>query len=259
MSKPIVPMSIYMPHVDVSYTFEAIAHQFEMVFEIGKVERIEAVPKVNQTDGHMYHACFIYFSKWGNSYNAQYVMNNMMQGKQTNMYYLINRYWKLCPNTSEVASMPMPKHLTLVLSVPNEYYSKNSDNITNHDIAQVMELFEFGKVNPYAVKKLTYQYTWTENYPRLAEDVMEEVVHDYTMLEVNFNYWYHSKNANDVQVELEENGFIVLEPNLPDYPDMKWMGMIYHDSEIKTGINPYIWYSDPSKYQTQNKHTYINQ
>ena len=53
-SKSNVPMSIYVPHVDASYTFDQIAHQFENVFELGVIERIEAVPKVNQKDGHQF-------------------------------------------------------------------------------------------------------------------------------------------------------------------------------------------------------------
>ena len=67
---------------------------------------------------------------------------------------------------------------------------------------------------------------------------------------MNFTYWFHSKNAHQVQHELETEGYIVIEPNIPGYPDMHWLVMKYHDGNTKSGVNPYIWYADPSKYQT---------
>jgi hypothetical protein len=250
-------MSIYVPHIDASYTFEYVAQQFENVFEIGSVERIEAVPRVNQKDGHAYYAYFIYFSKWGNGYNAQYLRNQLMEGKQTCMYYLIDRYWKVCPNTSEVANLPMPEHATLIMYVPKVYCYEN--DVMIREISQMMELFEFGEVSPYSIQLLEDDTSGSEDYAGFAEDIIgEEYVNEYRPVVVNFTYWYHSKNAHQVQYELETEGHIVICPNIPEYPDMSWLVMKYYDSNTKSGINPYIWYSDSSKYQTQYKHMYLD-
>lgn len=259
MSKMIAPMSIYVPHIDASYTFEYVAHEFENVFEIGSVERIEAVPRVNQKDGHAYYAYFIYFSKWGNGYNAQFLRNQLIEGKQTCMYYLIDRYWKACPNTSEVANLPMPEHVTMVMYVPDVYLHYSGNDTVNSEISLVMETFEFGDVSPNSIELLEDESKCTEDYAGFAKEIIgEEYVGDYRAVIVNFTYWFHSKNAHEVQKQLETDGHIVICPNIPDYPDMNWLVMKYHDSDKKSGANPYIWYSDPAKYQTHNKHVYLD-
>ena len=253
-AKTNTPMSIYVPHIDASYTFEDIEYHFEHIFEIGVLDRIEAVPKVNQKDGHAYYACFIYFSKWGNGYNAQYLRNQLMQGEQVRMYYLINRYWMVCSNTSEVASLPMPQHCSLVAYVPGNFVENEcvySDS-GKYEISRVFDSLECGAVTDVV------PLSWTEDEECDIHDL--EIVYnkeENTLpVQIQFDYWYHSKNAHDFQKDLDDQGHVVFFPEIEGYPNMKWI-IMKSDKTITTGINPYIWYSEPSKYQTQNKHQHF--
>ena len=108
-------VSIFVPHIGTEFTYEQIVYQFEKVYELGKIDRIEAIPKVNQTDGHPYLACFIYFWKWGNGFNAQITYNNMKKNIPTRMYVDQSLYWNVLPNMSEVANLPLPKHMSFHL------------------------------------------------------------------------------------------------------------------------------------------------
>lgn len=269
MPKVNAPMSIYVPHIDASYTFEDIEYQFEHIFEIGAIDRIEAVPKVNQKDGHAYYACFIYFSKWGNGYNAQYLRNQLMQGQQVRMYYLIDRYWMVCSNTSEVASLPMPKHCSLIVHMPWEFVENELiDRETgNCDIERVFDTMEFGAVesvipsawnsehNDFVFEDVDHNiYSVERPYlDQKSEDLLDEP----KPVHIQFKYWYHSKNAHDFQKDLIESGQVVFYPEIPGYPNMKWIIMMSDHIPTTTGKNPYIWYSEPSKYQTQNKHQHF--
>ena len=248
-------MSIYVPHIDASYTFDVIAHQFEHVFEIGTVDRIEAVPKVNQKDGHAYYACFIYFSKWGNGYNAQYLRNQLMKGEQVRMYYLMDRYWMVCVNTSEVANLPMPENCALSVYMPWDFVQNEciDGDTGNYNIANLFHSMEVGAVVPG-----TWEYdasmTDVHESTKVPREIMgEKYFGDAFPMHVEFAYWYHSANAHEFQKNIEDYGHVIVYPEMEGYPDMQWLVMksSHNDS---SGINPYIWYSDPSKYQTQNKH-----
>ena len=270
-SKTNVPMSIYVPHVDASYTFEQIAHQFENVFELGVIERIEAVPKVNQKDGHAYHSCFIYFSKWGNGYNAQYVRNQFIQGEQVRMYYLVNRYWIVCPNTSEVANLPMPEHCGLSVYMPWDFVQNEciDGDTGNYDISNLFDSVEFGAVSPgtweydasmmdskdgTGDKILQSTNSESRRLSEFAREIIGEVdFMDSFPMHIDFDYWYHSENAHEIQQNLADEGHVIIYPEIPGYPDMQWLVM-KSTKTATTGINPYIWYSESSEYQTQNKH-----
>jgi hypothetical protein len=243
-SKSNVPMSIYVPHVDASYTFDQIAHQFENVFELGLIERIEAVPKVNQKDGHAYHSCFIYFSKWGNGYNAQYVRNQFIQGEQVRMYYLVNRYWMVCPNTSEVANLPMPEHCGLSVYMPWDFVQNEciDGDTGNYDISNLFDSVEFGAVSPG-----TWEYDASMMCGKDAREIIgEDDFMDAFPMHIDFDYWYHSENAHEIQQNLADEGHVIIYPEIPGYPDMQWL-IMKSTKTSTTGINPYIWYSDSSK------------
>lgn len=226
-------VSIFVPHIGVEFTYEDIVHQFENVFELGKVDRIEAIPKVNQVDGHPYLACFLYFWKWGNGYNSQMTYNNMRRNTPTRMYVTPTLYWQVFKNTSEVANLPLPKHMSFHMlchpqAIPRPAF-----------LIDVFDRMNIGKVNPDSI--------YISN----------------NCISLTMDYWYHSKTTYDLQELLHEskNTYLHVLPDV-DYKETpkvvytaeellddieSWQGemfwtLIYDEVEpYTTGANPYIW------------------
>jgi len=234
-----VPMSVFVPHVDDRFSFEDIAYQFEQKFEIGKLDRIEAVPKINQKDGHVYHACFLYFNSWGNGYEAQNLRLRLMENKQTRYYVTESLYWMVCPNTSDVfvEDLPFPKHMALALYV--------SGNHSLEDIVSTFDQMDLGKVN--------IQYTRLSQDPIIQQDFTvykgvsttnSDVPWIHIMdprawkVVVEFDYWYHSKSSHEFQKMLETEKYVVLFPNISS----RWVVTNYSKTNT-AGINPYLWYA----------------
>jgi len=234
-----VPMSVFVPHVDDSFSFEDIAYQFEQKFEIGKLDRIEAVPKINQKDGHVYHACFLYFNSWGNGYHSQNLRLRLMETKQTRFYVTESLYWMVCPNTSDVfvEDLPMPKHMALALYV--------SGNHSLDDIVNTFDQMDLGKVN--------IQYTRLSQEPIIQQDFTvykgisstgSDIPWSHIMdprawkVVVEFDYWYHSKSSHEFQKMLESEKYVVLFPNISS----RWIVTNYSKTNT-AGVNPYTWYA----------------
>jgi hypothetical protein len=223
MNQPVDLMSFYIPHIDADIAFETIANVLQNNMEIGTIDRIEAVPKINQTDGHPYHTCFVYLSKWGCGYNAQFLRNQLVEGKETKLYYMNHRYWKLFANTSPVAKLPMPENYSLELYIPSDY----TEPLTIDTIANLFDSLEFGRVSGIRYKQP----------PMVVYD-------NYNCLIVDFQYWYHSENSHQFQLDLNSKYQVELEPMVSDErPDMKWVVCkASHGGSIASNKNPYIYY-----------------
>uniref|UniRef100_A0A6C0HUU9 Uncharacterized protein n=1 Tax=viral metagenome TaxID=1070528 RepID=A0A6C0HUU9_9ZZZZ len=235
-----VPMSVFVPHVDASFSWEDIAYYFEQVFEIGKLERIEAVPKMNQKDGHPYHACFLYFSHWNNGYNAQNLRLRMMQNMQTRFYVNERLYWMVCPNTSDVfvENLPTPKHMSLTMFVSGK-----------GDLDSIIQTFndmDLGKVSithtrltdetPLNQNLLVYKHISCQGSDIPWVQIMNP--HAWKIV-VEFDYWYHSKSAHEFQKMLDSEKYVILFPDI----STRWIVTQYHATPQTDGINPYIWNS----------------
>jgi hypothetical protein len=214
MKQPVDLMSFYIPHIDADITFETIVKVLEDQMELGNVDRIEAVPKVNQKDGHKYHTCFVYLRKWGNGYNAQFLRNQILEGKETKLYYMKQKFWKIFANTSVVAKLPMPHNYSLELYIPSYY----TEPISFDSIKTLFDTLELGCVS--GIRNTCIG-----------------------CLVVDFQYWYHSVNANLFQADLESGSEVVLEPVFSEeYPDMYWS--VKKAANINTdSVNPYIYYN----------------
>jgi hypothetical protein len=241
-----VPMSVFLPHVDASFSFEEIARQFEEEFEVGKVDRIEAVPKFNQKDGHAYHACFVYFSQWGNSYYAQMLRMQLMAGLQTRMYVAPSLYWMVGNNTSSVneENIPFPKHMSLLM------FSNEPTSLA--DVAEVLEMTDIGKVNLDASRymdeiPLAAECAATNAYLEMAEDeentavFMRVLERPAQMLVVEMEYWFHSKPAHEFQQALQTTGAMNYGGFV--HETTRWSFVTYPESPNTSGINPYVWYA----------------
>ena len=263
-----VPMSVFLPHVDSTmFSFEDVAYQFEQVFQIGVLDRIEAVPKVNQKDGHSYVACYLYFTEWGNSYYSQFLRMQLMYGNQTPMYVQPNLYWMVCPNTSVVYTEQIPhaQHIALLVS-------SNTPNCLM-DIIESFELNDIGKVSvtkSYYVSDvpacasvdvndayLALSHTGDENDSASHREMANVLEHPREIAVIQLEYWFHSKTAHEFQKCLESkfgciglHGFARADEG---EMDSCWVVTPYPVTDTP-GINPYIWYapSPISKYTDAN-------
>jgi len=234
-----VPMSVFVPHVDDRFSFEDIAYQFEQKFEIGKLDRIEAVPKINQKDGHEYLSCFLYFNSWGNGYEAQNLRLRLMENKQTRFYVSESLYWMVCPNTSDVfvEDLPLPKHMALTLFVSGSH--------SLDDIVSSFDQMDLGKVSVKYTRLsqdpvMQSDFTVYKSISSVNSDIPWINIMDTRSWKVvvEFDYWYHSKSSYEFQNMLETEKYVVLFPNISS----RWVVTNYHKTNTD-GNNPYMWYS----------------
>lgn len=229
-------VSIFVPHIDTKFSYKEIVEQMQDVFQLGLVDRIEALPKVNQKDGHPYLACFVYFWKWSNSSNAQMVYNNMMENKPSRMYLTDSLYWVILPNMSEVATLPLPRHLAFQIACHEN--STPSAEFVIH----LFDVMNIGKVNEKSIQIAKGQ------------------------IQFDMDYWYHSKTTHEIQELLEnhEDAILYVDPNVDyktnpkvlftkseviecgydkDFATDLWT-IMWTDSQPNTpGVNPYIWFA----------------
>lgn len=241
------PMSVFIPHVDIAFSFEMIAYQFETVFEIGTVDRIEAVRKTHQTNGHAYFACYVYFSKWGNGYYAQYLRNQLMTNAQTSMYIQPNLYWKVCNNTSMVheENIPFPQHISLLMlsNTPNSLMNA-MEAFAEMDIGHVNAKFseyvdDVPLVATHAVTNAYLNMYDSENREEYQDaGFIQTMEHPREVAVIHLDFWNHSKAAYEFQRALETTGAM----NYGGFGDETVRMVFVPYPEVATaGTHPYIW------------------
>ena len=237
-SKP-MPTCIYIPYIQDTFTIPYIVSVLEEKYQIGVIEHIEGVPKVNQKDGHGYFSYFIYMREWNTeSDNAVYLLSNLSDGTQTRMYYDDVRYWVICPNTSEVTTLPLPSHMDLSLYLHTD--------VTPQTIYTVLEALELGKV--YSIQYITDEPDETDKnkyenqtiWRGVKKEVWQENVNSsYNTIHIHFEYWYHTKSAFEFQQDLTNNKFV----DIPIDNSTKWT--FYSIAPMLQGGNPFIFYPNP--------------
>ena len=112
--------SLFIPHVDKSITMDFVVAVLENKFDLGKVSRIESIPKVSNQDGHEYYCCYVYFDTWTSSPGAVYLQSQFTKGASTKMYYWDKKFWVVCLNTSPLRNTvhEQPKHMSLTTYLP---------------------------------------------------------------------------------------------------------------------------------------------
>ena len=235
------PMCIYIPYINDTIAITNIVYVFEEKYNIGVIDRIEGVPKVNQTNGHGYFSYFIYMREWNtsvNAVNATYILSNLSRGIQTRIYYDDVRYWVICPNTSEVTSLPIPDHMDLSLYLHTD--------VTPQTIFTVLEALEFGKV--HSIQYITDEPDETDKnkyedqivWKGIKKEVWQEKVNStYNTIHIHFDYWYHTKSAFEFQQELSNNKSV----DIPIDNSTKWT--FYGIAPMLKGGNPFIYYPNP--------------
>ena len=237
------PMIMYIPYIHNSFSIKEIVGVFQEIYKIGVIEHIEGVPKVNQKDGHGYFSYFIYMKKWNtDSDNAKYILSNMYDGIQTRIRYDDVRYWVICPNTSEVTSLPIPKQMDVSLYLHTD--------VSPHTIFTVLEALEWGKIN--SIQFITDETNETDKnkyenqtvWKGIKKEVWQEKVNSsYNTIHVHFDYWYHTKSAYELQEEMSKKKSV----DIPIDDSTKWT--FYEISPMLKGGNPFIFYPNqiPSK------------
>lgn len=232
----ITPMIMYIPYIKDSFTIKEIVDVFEGKYKIGVIDRIEGVPKVNQKDGHGYFSYFIYMREW-NTYsdNANYILSNMYDGIQTRIRYDDVRYWVICPNTSEVTSLPIPKQMDVSLYLHTD--------VSPQTIFTVLEALEWGKIN--SIQYITDEIDETDKnkyenqtvWKGIKKEVWQEKVNSsYNTIHIHFDYWYHTKSAYEFQEEMSKNKSV----DIPIDNSTNWT--FYEITPMLKGGNPYIYY-----------------
>lgn len=228
------PMIMYIPYINDSFTIKEIVDVFEVKYKIGVIEHIEGVPKVNQKDGHGYFSYFIYMREWNvDTDNANYILSNMYDGIQTRIRYNDStRYWVICPNTSEVTSLPIPKQMDVSLYLHTD--------VSPQTIFTVLEALEWGKINSIQFIKDEPDKNKYENqtvWKGLKKEVWQEKVNSsYNTIHIHFDYWYHTKSAYEFQEEMSKNKSV----DIPIDNSTKWT--FYEITPMLKGGNPFIFY-----------------
>lgn len=239
MTEQNTPMIMYIPYIHDTFTIDYIVNVFEEKYKVGVIEHVEGVPKINQKDGHGYFSYFIYMREWNTSSdNANYILSNMLDGIQTRIKYDDVRYWVICPNTSEVTSLPLPTQMDLSLYLHTD--------ISPQTIFTVLEALELGKVHsiqyiidePDETDKNKYenQTVWKGIK---KENWQEKVNSSYNTIHIHFAYWYHTKSAFEFQKDMSENKSV----DIPIDNSTKWT--FYEITPMCMGGNPFIFYPNP--------------
>ena len=231
--------SFFVPHVDGSIGLDQLTALIEQTYDMGTVDRIEWVPKINQADGHAYYQAFVYMNVWGTGYFAQHVRNQLMRGIYTPMYYTSldgqQRFVKCCANRSELAWLPHPEHTDVRLTVEEGVI--DADQLT----ALIEMDYEWGKVHHVDVSPA-----------RPSVDADDEYVMVVDMV-IHMEYWYHTESAYICQEMMRRHWYVKTE-----YTDLVKMSQMEETKEeplqkevvsmiffacapTTGGINPFVY------------------
>jgi hypothetical protein len=205
-------VSIYLPHVFSNISKDDVARTFEDKFNIGKIYKIECIPKVNEKNGHQYYSCFIFFKYWYDNANTQYILYRLHNGEQTRLFYSPDKYWVICHNQSELAFLDNPIHTDLVIR-------NLSYNYHQYDLPALLDCLDLGQVNSFVVK--------------------EEIYQDKTVLNmyIHFDFWYRTQSSYAFQQIISQNNIF----EITAFDDSK-ISFLYEKPKFD-GINPNVWYS----------------
>ena len=235
MSSIVIVKSVYIPHVFANIALDTVVSVLETQFCVGKVCRVESIPKVNQKDHHAYYSCFVYFSEWSASESAKYLDYQFDHDQQTKMYYSTDRYWVICKNNSDLrlSVHEQPKHMSLVTTIPSD--------VSVEAVYAVVEALDLGKVhsiqysaNVYPViQLLSINDPTSSPLPRPVVTTMRDVY-------INYDFWYRTRSATAFQkTMMDDQSVQVHSASDGGLPASTWT--FYETVPITEGINPHVW------------------
>lgn len=205
---------------------------------IGIVEKIEAIPKIHEKDGHSYYSCFVSLKSWANTDYSRKLMFSLYNDEQTRVYYKANDYGKasyivLMPNKSEISMAETPKHSDLVLYLHSDTtYETVLNVIEGLDIGKVHSI-EMERVLPITnspnVDKINVPCEWVN-----PEMWSRKVCPTYNIVFVRMEYWYKTQTAYSFKQVMNDSTFVELNV----FEGTTWT--IYETAPKFEGINPYV-------------------
>ena len=227
--------SIYLPHVNACDTKQFVREVLEERYNLGVISKIECIPKVNQTDGHEYYGCFIFFESWGKGEHASYILSRLNRNEQTRIKHTGEKYWVICLNQSVVAFYKDPVHMDLITYLHTDF---NTDTVLS-----VMEGLDLGKVDNIEFIRSADENYFGENiiWDKANKDMWKaKVPYMYNSVIIRFSFWFRTQTAYAFQSELDQNGYI----DIPISDGVSWA--FYSHKPLFDGINPNVWHKKSS-------------
>ena len=232
--------SFFIPHVFNHITLndlvKLIQESSPYKGNVGIVDKIESIPKINKTDGHPYYSCFVFMKEWGNNNYAKDLRFKLYNNEQSRIYYKLNNYANveyivLLPNKSETSLMNAPTHTDLVLYLHTD--------IRLETVYNIMEGLDLGKIRCIEAELYSSMPTTTSNIWNDANpDIWKTKVRtQYNIIHIRFDYWYKTQTAYKFKEEIKKLTYI----NIPVFDGTIWT---FYETDAKyEGVNPYIWQS----------------
>lgn len=231
-SVPIFNPSIYLPHVHIKNSKLFVRNILENKYKLGVISKIECIPKINQSDGHEYYSCFIFFESWGTGEHASYILSRLSCNEQTRINHTGSQYWVICMNQSVVAFYDNPIHMDLISYLHTDF--------TTETILRVMEGLDLGKI-----EYIEFIRGCDDEYDYCGENIIwskanknlwtKKVPYQYNSVIVRFSFWYRTQTAYAFQLELNEFGFV----DIPVFDGICWT--FYSQKPLFDGVNPNVW------------------
>lgn len=230
--------SFFIPHVFSYITLENLVSLIENNGDstIGKVERIESIPKTNPYTGHSYYSCFVTIQEWANTKFAHDLQISLYTDHQTRFYFttphscglMKKEYIVLLPNKSETSFAEAPKHTDLVLYLHTDVRLE-----TVHNVMEGLDLGKINRIESYLYSPpASNQPLWKHANPDLWD---EKVNSTYNIVYVRFEYWYKTQSAYNFKKEFENSTYA----KIPVFEGVEWT---FYETESKfSGVNPYVW------------------
>ena len=213
--------SIFIPHVFADISKETVVEILQEHYNLGTIAKIECIPKVNQTDGHDYYSCYVFFRFWKNSPDAIYILSRLEKRLITRLKYSGEKYWQICLNISEIA---------FVLYIHPDFKKETIEN--------VIEGLDIGKVNSIeieecndSISKYQGKVMWEHANPVMWQKKMDI---KYNTVKIRFDYWYRTKTTYSFQNSIYYNKFT-------DIPFEGSIWTFYQEEPKFDGINPFVW------------------
>lgn len=227
--------TLYIPYVSNKITSNEM---FQLMANLGKVQRLEVVPKLKLETGVEYYIAFVYFTEWFNTdLNTEIVQSLQNEDAKFQLFYndgANEKYLNLKYNISPLAKIPLPKHFDLMLCVnKNINFEYLNQIITGLDIGQVNNIF----VNTNDTHtNIADNYLWKGTNKSIWYDCMDTPDKLHHNVQISFSWWFHTEQAFLFQETLLKNGFIEIPV------DLHTTFTFYLFRAFMPDQNPYIYY-----------------
>jgi hypothetical protein len=246
--------SFFIPHV---FDYISLDKLVEIIEEnntakgngetsIGKVEKIESIPKTNQKDGHAYYSCFVELKSWSNNKYAMDLRDRLYNNEQCRVYYNRDLYYHkgnycnkqeyivILPNKSDTFFLDAPTHADLVLYL--------HPDVRLETVYNVMEGLDFGKVR--CIEAEAFQHYPNESNTYVPNNIWKwgnpdiwakKVNVRHNVIYVRFDYWYKTQTAYNFKKEIKDATFV----DIPVFDGTTWT--FFETAPKYEGVNPYVW------------------